>query len=89
MAEKIFIGKVSEKTFNNGGSIIRLSLNDKDKALIAESVGYFNIAIKKSTKGNWYAEVDTYQQNAPALQQAVSNNNYSQGGSEPIDDLPF
>jgi hypothetical protein len=61
--EKQFIGKVTERVFETGGSIIRLSLGDKDREKIAAlKKGWFNIAIKKSLSGVWYAEVDTYEQ---------------------------
>lgn len=59
MADKQFIGKVEEKTFSNGGSIIKLSLGDNDKALLSDA-GWTTIEIKKSQKGNWYAEINQY-----------------------------
>jgi len=59
--EKQFIGKVTEKVFDTGGSIIRLSLGNRDREKIAAMKdGWFNIAIKKSLSGVWYAEVDTF-----------------------------
>lgn len=73
--EKIFIGKVTEKTFDNGGSILKLSLSDEDKKKIPPH-GYTTLLIKKSKKGTWYAEVDTFQPQVPQLK---SSN----------DDLPF
>lgn len=79
MAEKQFIGKVTEKTFSNGGSIIKLSLGDNDKALICQP-GWTTIAIKKSQKGTWYAEIDQYS----ASRQTDGN---SRSGR--ADDLPF
>jgi hypothetical protein len=81
MADKIFIGKVSEKTFNNGGSIIKLSLNADDLKKLSQPT---TIEIKKSSKGNWYAEISNYQQ--PAQQPQRSN--YVTPQSED-DDLPF
>lgn len=83
MADKQFIGKVTEKTFSNGGSILRLALGEKDKALLAEP-GWTTIAIKKSQKGTWYAEIDQYE----AGRQQPAQSRPSMGG-EPSDDLPF
>ena len=73
MADKQFIGKVTEKTFNNGGSIIKLSLSDKDKELL-KTPGYTNIAIKKSQKGNWYAEIDQFQPQGQAQRNDDADN---------------
>jgi hypothetical protein len=53
-----FIGRVEEKTFSNGGSILKLSLSDKDKALFAK--GYTNLVIAKSKAGKWYCKVDDF-----------------------------
>jgi hypothetical protein len=53
-----FVGRVEEKTFNNGGSILKLSLSDKDKALFGK--GYTNLVIAKSKAGKWYCKVDTF-----------------------------
>lgn len=83
MAEKQFIGKVTEKTFSNGGSIIKLSLNDKDKALLSGS-GYTNISIKKSLKGAWYAEIDQFESGASASR--AGGNGYTQATE---DDFSF
>lgn len=58
MADKNFIGKVSEKTFNNGGSVIKLYLNEEDLKKLSTPV---TIEIKKSMKGNWYAEISNFQ----------------------------
>jgi hypothetical protein len=88
MADKIFIGKVEEKTFNNGGSIIKLNLSPKDKALLNSSE-YVTVEIKKSTKGNWYAEVS---QRPVQPTQMRSNYSYSQPQNiidDNPDDLPF
>lgn len=87
MADKQFIGKVTEKTFNNGGSIIKLSLGERDKALLTEP-GWTTIAIKKSQKGTWYAEIDQYEANrqqepAPRREPETTRGDY------PTDDLPF
>jgi hypothetical protein len=59
--KKVFIGKVTEKIFETGGSIIKLSLNRKDQDLI-KSIGgdFINIEIKKSYSGVWYAEIDQF-----------------------------
>jgi hypothetical protein len=64
--EKVFIGKVKEKTFSNGGSIITLGLSPEDKSKIAGS-DWTNIDIKKSKSGNWYAEISQFkpQEQAP------------------------
>lgn len=84
MADKQFIGKVTEKTFNNGGSIIKLSLGEKDKALLA-GPGYANIDIKKSLKGTWYAELSDFQPKA-----MPEPSNYAQPiQSNDSDSLPF
>lgn len=64
--DKQFIGKVEEKTFSNGGSIIKLSLGDKDKQLL-NTPGYTTIEVKKSSKGNWYAEISQYQEKKESL----------------------
>jgi hypothetical protein len=53
-----FVGRVEEKTFNNGGSILKLSLSDKDKALFGK--GYTNLVIAKSKAGKWYCKVDDF-----------------------------
>jgi hypothetical protein len=62
---KTFIGNTSEKTFSNGGSIIKLGLKME---VIQEHVknGWLNICIgkKKDAKGDgkdYYAYVDTYE----------------------------
>lgn len=60
MSEKIFIGEVSEKTFTNGGSIIKLSLSPDDKTKLSKD-GYDTVEIKKSQKGIWYAELSQFQ----------------------------
>jgi len=57
--EKVFIGKVKEKVFQNGGSIITLSLSPDDKTKLAKD-GWDNIDIKKSIKGTWYAEISQF-----------------------------
>jgi hypothetical protein len=92
--EKVFIGKVKEKTFSNGGSIITLGLSPEDKAKIA-GADWTNIDIKKSAKGNWYAEISQFkpQEQAPgrAYQQA-DKAHYKEMNppiSEQVDDLPF
>jgi hypothetical protein len=78
MADKQFIGKVFEKTFNNGGSVIKLTLT-KDDVQKLDDKGNEGLAvtidIKKSQKGKWYAEISQYLQVAPA--------------SGPVDETPF
>ena len=59
MADIKFIGKVTERVFDNGGVIIRLSLSEKDKELL-KTPGYSNLAIQKSQKGVWYAKLDEW-----------------------------
>jgi hypothetical protein len=76
-----FIGKVTEKVFGNGGSIIRLSLGDKDKELL-KAKGYTNIAIQKSKAGAWYAKIDDWAPSAPARPTETKSSNHR-------DDLPF
>jgi hypothetical protein len=78
MADKQFIGKVFEKTFNNGGSVIKLTLT-KDDVQKLDDKGNEGLAvtidIKKSQKGKWYAEISQYQERPTA--------------NAPIDDTPF
>lgn len=90
MADKNFIGKVFEKTFNNGGSVIKLTLSPEEKEKIYRQLpGDTTIEIKKSQKGNWYAEISSYQ---PAPQQQAPRpypqNNAVSFVDEPSD-LPF
>jgi hypothetical protein len=86
MADKIFIGKVTEKTFSNGGSIIKLSLSEKDKALLA-GPGYATIDIKRSkTKGTYYAELSEFQ---PKEMPEPKNYGNQVEYVDPTNDLPF
>jgi hypothetical protein len=62
MADKQFIGKVFEKTFNNGGSIIKLTLSESEKSMLEGLDGDTTIEVKKSQKGKWYAEISQYQE---------------------------
>lgn len=64
MSEKTFIGNTSDKTFENGGSIIKLGLKIE---AIQEHVknGWLNLCIakKKDPKGDgkdWYCYIDAY-----------------------------
>ena len=75
MEDKQFIGKVTEKKFSNGGSILRLSLSPEDKIKLGGD--WSNLNIRQSKAGNWYAEIDTWK---PA-KKAESNANNT--------DLPF
>ena len=58
--EKQFIGKVTEKTFDNGGAIIKLSLSPDDLKKVSKT-GWLNINIQKSMKGAYYAVLDTWE----------------------------
>jgi hypothetical protein len=87
MADKIFIGKVEEKKFDNGGSIIKLTIGDKDKQLLNKP-GFTTIEVKKSTKGNWYAEISQREQAATNNYQSRQQNNFPTPESDG-DDLPF
>lgn len=87
MADKIFLGKLSEKVFSNGGTIIKMSLNAEDRTTIAKNVnngGYVNINIQKSKKGTYYAEIDQWQPTGQAKTEITSP-----AGAGPVDDLPF
>lgn len=92
MADKQFIGKVTEKTFSNGGSILKLSLSPTDLQNV-NSGGWLNINIQKSAKGNWYGTLDTWQPsgNGRAQQAApqAPQDTPQDGGIAPYDDLPF
>ena len=88
MAEKVFIGKVTEKTFDNGGSIIKLKLSPEDKAKLVND--WNEIEVKKSTKGNWYAELSQFQPTAQpagvAYQRPVQQSDVNPNEDT---DLPF
>lgn len=88
MADKKFIGKVFEKTFSNGGSIYKLSLNQKDLELLSEEISQDRVivAVKKSKGGKWYAEIDDYQ---PSATNTGTTNTSNFGEPDPESGLPF
>jgi len=72
MENKKFIGKITEKVFNDGGQIINISLSKKDVDLLKnEKTDFINIAVKKSRAGTWYAEVTDFTPNANAARNAA------------------
>lgn len=85
--EKEFIGKVFEKTFSNGGSVIKLTLSQQDKHLIAGRSGDTTIEVKKSKGGKWYAEISQYQ-SQPQQPVATNYNDLPPIGGEESE-LPF
>lgn len=76
--EKIFIGKVTEKVFANGGTMLKLSLSPDDLKKVSKT-GWLNINISKSqTKGTYYGTVDTWEPKAKTDQ-----------SQQQASDLPF
>lgn len=61
MPDKKFIGKVFEKQFSNGGSIIKFTLSPEEKRKLYDIDGPTTIEIKKGMKGNYYAEISQFQ----------------------------
>lgn len=59
MADKNFIGKTTQKTFPDGNSLINIDLNNDDINKLSRPC---RIVVRKSSKGNWYAELIEYPQ---------------------------
>ena len=95
MADKQFIGKVFEKTFNNGGSVIKLTLTNEEIKNLHFEGETVTIEIKKSLKGKWYAEISQYQpaqqqQSKPTKQEKIeASRNFYTPANNDDSDLPF
>lgn len=85
---------VRKKEFSNGGFIIKLGINMNEfyEKNPTNEKGYVNIDIKESKKGNWYAEVNTYNPKSNAKEET----NYSEDNEEIVnfggledEDFPF
>jgi hypothetical protein len=65
MADKIFIGKVFTDRWENPE--LNLTAEDLDKLKKHLNGGKVKVVVKKSQKGTWYAEINTFQptQQAP------------------------
>jgi hypothetical protein len=63
--EKRFIGRIEEKVFQNGGSILKFGIKAEDLKGLENERGFINLIIakKKEPKNDgkdWYCYVDEY-----------------------------
>ena len=60
--EKLFVGN-AKTVQTKYGEIVKLGFNSEHLELLANHVkkGWVNVALKKSQKGGYYMEIDTYQ----------------------------
>lgn len=59
MADKIFVGKVFTDRWENPE--LNLTAEDLDKLKSHLKDGKVKVGVKKSQKGTWYAEINTFQ----------------------------
>lgn len=82
---------VKKKEFSNGGFILKVGIN---MAVFYEENptnerGFLNLDFKESKKGNWYAEVNTYNAKPKQENKPDSNDDIVEFGDIDDEEIPF
>jgi hypothetical protein len=97
MAEKIFCGRVFEKTWNSGDSSYEVYLTEDDLSKLKgelnpdkNGIPTVKLSLKKSrNKGTWYVEIDNFKPNPNYQRSEPKPESRSTSIDDASSDLPF